>query len=107
MHTWAGRGASAVAAAGLAAALALGPAQGALAATTGPSAPGGPWGWPGTKAQGWLPPHEPAVHGGTVKVGLITAGTVHDGGYYQSEADALAAAAKKHHWKTVVQGSVS
>lgn len=84
---------------------------GTAAAATGSttaSTPGqaDPWGWPGSPSKGYLPPHEPAVHGGKVKVGLITAGTVHDHGYYESEAAVLADYAKKHHWSTVVQGSV-
>lgn len=74
--------------------------------TTVASAAGAPWTWPGTTAKGYLPPHEPAIHGGKVKVGLITAGTVHDHGYYESEVTAIDKYAKKYHWTTVVQGSV-
>lgn len=77
-----------------------------LRATGSATSPVDPWGWPGTTKRGYLPPGEPDVHGGKVKVGLITAGTIHDGNYYQSEVTALDKAAKKFHWTTVVQGSV-
>lgn len=70
------------------------------------SAAGNPWTWPGTATKGYLPPNEPAVHGGTVKIGLITAGTVHDHSYYQSEVTVIDKYAKKYHWTTVIQGSV-
>jgi len=67
-----------------------------------------PWGWPGNAKDGYLPPHEPAVHGGKkVKIGLITAGTIHDHGYYQSEVTAIDSYAKKYHWTTpIIDGSV-
>lgn len=68
---------------------------------------GDPWGWPGNPKEGYLPTHEPAVHGGKVKVGLITAGTIHDHGYYQSEVTAIEQDAKKYHWATpIIEGSV-
>ncbi len=68
----------------------------------------GPWGWPGNATSGYLPPHEPAVHSGPVKVGLITAGDVTDHGYYQSEVDALDQYAHRYHWATpIVQGNVN
>jgi basic membrane protein A and related proteins len=69
-------------------------------------ASGNPWTWPGTSSKGYLPTGEPAVHGGKVKVGLITAGTVHDHGYYESEVTTIDKYAKKYNWTTVVQGSV-
>ena len=80
----------------------------AMVATTAgiAGAAGNPWTWPGTAKKGFLPPGEPAVHGGKVKVGLITAGTVHDHGYYESEVTTLDHFAKKYGWTTVVQGSV-
>lgn len=66
-----------------------------------------PWTWPGTPSKGYLPPNEPKVHGsGEPTVGLITAGTIHDKGYYQSEVTAIDKFAKKYHWKTIIQGSV-
>lgn len=68
---------------------------------------GSPWTWPGTATNGYLPPNEPKVHGNsTVKVGLITAGTIHDKGYYQSEVTTIQKYAKKYHWTTIIQGSV-
>lgn len=79
-----------------------------VAATGGvSSAAGNPWTWPGTASKGYLPPHEPTVHGNSKpKIGLITAGTVHDHGYYESEVTILNKYAKKYNWTTVVQGSV-
>lgn len=71
------------------------------------AASGNPWTWPGTATNGYLPPNEPKVHGNSkVTVGLITAGTIHDKGYYQSEVTAIDKYAKKYHWTTIVQGSV-
>ncbi|HVX22669.1 MAG TPA: BMP family ABC transporter substrate-binding protein [Acidimicrobiales bacterium] len=81
-------------------------AGGALAGAATGSGSGNPWGWPGNATEGYLPPHEPAVHGGKVKIGLITAGTIHDHGYYQSEVDAIKKYAKIHNWTTIIQGSV-
>lgn len=67
-----------------------------------------PWTWPGTGPNGYLPPKEPDVDGsGTVKVGLITAGTVHDHGYYQSEVTAIDRYAREYGWTTLVQGKVT
>jgi basic membrane protein A and related proteins len=79
-----------------------------ISATTGIVSGGSvdPWTWPGTASKGYLPPHEPAVHGGKVKIGLITAGTVHDHGYYQSEVTVIDEYAKKFNWTTIIQGSV-
>lgn len=66
-----------------------------------------PWGWSGTATKGYLPPHEPHVHAGKVTIGLLSAGTIHDHGYYQSEATVLSTAAKKYHWKTIIEGPVT
>lgn len=76
--------------------------HGVLAATTS-----NPWGWPGTAQKGYLPPHEPNVHPGKVTIGILSAGTYHDHGYYQSEVTTLRAEAKKHHWDTVIEGPVT
>lgn len=66
-----------------------------------------PWGWPGNPTKGYLPPKEPKVHGsGKVTIGLITAGTIHDHGYYESEVTAIDEYAGKHHWTTIIEGSV-
>ena len=75
-------------------------------AATGSGGGSAPWGWPGNATEGYLPPHEPAVHGGKVKIGLITAGTIHDNGYYQSEVTSIKKYAKIHNWTTIIQGSV-
>ncbi|HTX63985.1 MAG TPA: BMP family ABC transporter substrate-binding protein [Acidimicrobiales bacterium] len=66
-----------------------------------------PWTWPGTAKKGYLPSHEPDIHGGKVKIGLISAGTIHDHGYYQSEVTVIDAYASKYHWTTIVQGKVA
>jgi basic membrane protein A len=77
--------------------------------TVASSSSGNPWTWPGTASKGYLPPKEPDVNGdGHVKIGLITAGTVHDHSYYQSEVTAIKKYAKKHHWTTpIVQSKVT
>lgn len=77
--------------------------------TVATSSSGNPWTWPGTAKKGYLPPTEPDVNGdGHVKIGLITAGTVHDHSYYQSEVTAITKYAKKNKWTTpVVQSKVT
>ncbi len=94
----------ALATAGVVVAAVAGTLAGVAGASAHPSKD--PWTWPGTAKSGYLPAHEPAVHGGRVKIGLLTAGTVHDHGYYQSEVTAIDEVASEHHWTTVVQGSV-
>lgn len=44
---------------------------------------------------------------GAVKIGLITAGTVHDHGYYESEVAAIDRYAGRYGWTTLVQGNVT
>ncbi len=67
-----------------------------------------PWTWPGTAKNGYLPAHEPDVHRGKeVKIGLISAGTIHDHGYYQSEVTVIDAYAKKYHWTRILEGKVA
>ncbi|HWG75064.1 MAG TPA: BMP family ABC transporter substrate-binding protein [Acidimicrobiales bacterium] len=83
--------------------------SGTASTTSGSAATGsGPWGWPGSTTQGYLPPHEPDVdHDGKVVVGLLTAGDIHDHGYYQSEVDTMNTFKSKYGWKTIVVANVN
>lgn len=91
----------------MAATASVGAAQPRVARATGTAARSvDPWTWPGTAKRGYLPPHEPAVHPGPVKVGLVTGGTVHDHGYYQSEATVLQASAKRYRWTPIIRANV-
>jgi basic membrane protein A len=81
---------------------------GASGTTAAPSGGTGPWGWPGSSTTGFLPPNEPHVRGsGQVVVGLMTAGDIHDHGYYQSEVDQLDSFASKYGWKPIVVANVN
>ncbi|MBO0731800.1 MAG: BMP family ABC transporter substrate-binding protein [Acidimicrobiaceae bacterium] len=82
--------------------------SGSSGSSAGASTGSGPWGWPGNSTTGYLPPNEPHVKGkGTVTVGLITAGDIHDQNYYQSEVDAINQYVKTKHWKSIIDGNVN